>query len=126
MERRREDILRSITALLAEVNGVALSIGRTTPRPVHTPLDLPSEDSSMNYSQDGLISRSHADAITDALLRIQSATASNSNSKVINALVCKTLNSVVESWLQQNLADLVEEVVDEQLARTEKKKWSGT
>jgi len=126
MERRREDILRSITALLAEVNGVALSIGRIAPKPTFTPLDLPIEESSFNYAQDGLISRSNADAITEALLRIQSATASNSNSKVINALVCKTLNSAVESWLQQNLTDLVEEVVDEQLARIEKKKWSGT
>ena len=126
MERRREDILRSITALLAEVNGVALSICRIAPKPTFTPLDLPIEESSVNYAQDGLISRSNADAITEALLRIQSATASNSNSKVINALVCKTLNSAVESWLQQNLTDLVEEVVDEQLARIEKKKWSGT
>jgi cell pole-organizing protein PopZ len=121
MVRKREDVLRSITALLSEVNSVALAIGRITPKPVTTFAEI----SPANHTQDGLISRHHSDAITEALLRIQSATAANSNTKIINALVSQTLNSAVEAWLNENLADLVEEVVDEQLNKYQNKKWGG-
>ena len=123
MVRKREDVLRSITALLSEVNGVALAIGRISPKPL-PPIAQPT---TSNYSADeeGLISRNQADAITQALLRIQSASTANANTKIINALVCKTLNSAVESWLHQNLEELVEEVVDEQITRSQARKWGG-
>ena len=120
--RKREDVLRSITALLAEVNSVGVSLGRTNPisSVAYSDHKLP----EANNSQDELISSRDTDAITRALLRIQSAS-TGSNLNAINALVGKTLNSAVEVWLQQNLADLVEEVVDEQLSRSQNKKRTG-
>lgn len=106
MKRSRNDILRSISALLAEVNCVSSSLNSSTFEKL----------SSIEAITSSYLTRQQISSLTDSLL----ATAANQGSGVqrrqLESLIASTLDKAIQSWMNQSLTQIVDEVVEKQLS----------
>jgi cell pole-organizing protein PopZ len=109
MKRDRNDVLRSITLLLGEVNRVS----RLAKTPVNHDLSLQYEGHS-EY-----VSKQQVSAITDALLRSASLAGHVRDRKTLEAMVERTLTSAIRTWMDKSLKGIVDEVVEQEVARTQ-------
>jgi hypothetical protein len=109
MKRDRNDVLRSITLLLGEVNRVSR---RVNSEPIH---DL----SSQYEGQGEFVSRQQVSAITDALLRGASIAGHVKDRKTLEAMVERTLTSAIRTWMDKSLKGIVDEVVEQEVAKAQ-------
>lgn len=107
MKRDRNDVLRSITALLAEVNRVA-KITEGLQKVDHSAID---------QRHGNFISGSQVSVITDSLLRFSSVAAQSNDRKTLESMVERTLNSAIQSWMDKSLNAIVGEVVEKEVAK---------
>jgi cell pole-organizing protein PopZ len=107
MGRNRNEVLRSIAALLAEVNSVSMALASHHKSPSK---EVPS-------SGGGLIPDRQITLITDSLQRIFSATGQGRDRKTLERLVERTLNAAIQTWMDENLPVIVEEVIDQELSK---------
>ena len=110
MKRDRTDVLRSITALLGEVNRVSSTLH---------PAAVMRHVFKSQPTQDGLVSSPQIAAVTDALVRCGAMTINDADRKKLEAVVAKTLNSSIQTWMDKSLKHVVDEVVEQQLAKLE-------
>jgi cell pole-organizing protein PopZ len=106
MKRDRNDVLRSISQLLAEVNQVSGT--------AHSPAPKQSKESAL---EDGLISERQVSAIIDELQRFVAATGQGRDRKALERLVQRTLNSAIQNWMDANLHDIVNEIINQELSK---------
>jgi cell pole-organizing protein PopZ len=112
MKRDRTDVLRSITALLGEVNRVSRAMHPVAPkRPESKPEPI--------RVQEGLVSSPEIAAVTDALVRCGAVTVNGVDRRSLEAIVAKTLNTSIQKWMDKSLKHVVDEVVEQQLAKLE-------
>ena len=106
MKRDRNDVLKSISHLLAEVNEVSNAS--------HPPSASPRKENAL---EEGLISGRQINAIADELQRFFAATGQGRDRKALERLIQRTLNSAIQGWMDANLHDIVNEIIDQELAK---------
>lgn len=105
MRRDRNDVLRSITLLLGEVNRVSK---QTTP--------VPSSHLSSQYESTGeFFSKQQISSITDSLLRSATLVGQSHDRKTLEAMVERTMTTAIRGWLDKSLRNIVDDVVEQQL-----------
>ena len=106
MKRSRNDILRSITALLAEVNRVSASINPPKVEKL----------SSIEAINSSYLSRQQVSSLTESLIAAVANQGSGVQKRQLESLVASTLDKAIQSWMNQSLKHIVDEVVEQQLA----------
>jgi cell pole-organizing protein PopZ len=116
MKRDRIDVLRSITALLAEVTRVSRLSN----------LDPQADRSLTKLSQqDQLISKKQTSAITEALLSHVQMSGQARGRKELERVVEQTFENEIQKWMDVNLRALVDEVVEQEVAKAQKQRRVG-
>jgi cell pole-organizing protein PopZ len=111
MKRDRNDVLRSISQLLAEVNDVSMAVdSRIAPPP------------KQSTSDQGLISARQITAITDELQRVFAATGQGRDRKALERLVERTLNTAIQHWMDANMHDIVNEIIEQELSKQQNRR----
>lgn len=106
MKRSRNDILRSITALLAEVNRVSASINAPKVEKL----------SSIKAINSSYLSRQQVSSLTESLIAAVANQGSGVQKRQLESLIASTLDKAIQSWMNQSLKHIVDEVVEQQLA----------
>lgn len=106
MKRDRNDVLRSISQLLAEVNNVSTAA-----------FSHPVGASKGSSHEGSLISDRQVSAITDELQRFFAATGQGRDRRALERLIQRTLNSAIQNWMDANLHDIVNEIIDQELSK---------
>lgn len=111
MKRDRNDVLRSISHLLAEVNSVSMAVEPT-----------PSSARDTGSANAGLLSVRQIAAITDELQRVFAASGQGRDRKTLERLVERTLNTAIQNWMDANLHDIVNEIIDQELSKQQNRR----
>jgi cell pole-organizing protein PopZ len=106
MRRDRNDILRSITALLAEVNRVSASLNTSKVEKL----------SSIEAINSSYLSRQQVSSLTESLIAAVANQGSGVQKRQLESLIASTLDKAIQSWMNQSLKHIVDEVVEQQLA----------
>ena len=109
MKRDRNDILRSITALLAEVNRVSVSLNTSKVEKL----------SSIEKVNTLFLSRQQISSVCDALIAAATNQGSGVQRRQLESVVTSTLNSAIQNWMNQSLKQIVDEVVEQQLTSSQ-------
>jgi cell pole-organizing protein PopZ len=73
--------------------------------------------SSIDQSQENLISKAQISVITDSLLRFASVAGQSGDRKTLESMVERTLNSAIQSWMDKSLDSIVGEVIEQEMAK---------
>lgn len=106
MRRDRNDVLRSITLLLGEVNRVSKQMIPQTN----------SRLSSQYESNSEFFTKQQISSITDSLLQHASLVGQSHDRKTLEAMVERTMTMAVRGWLNKSLKNIVDDVVEQQLS----------
>jgi cell pole-organizing protein PopZ len=101
--------LRSITALLAEVNRVSASLNTSKVEKL----------SSIEKVNSFFLSRQQISSVCDALIVAANNHGSGVQRRQLESAVTSTLNSAIQNWMNQSLKQIVDEVVEQQLTTSQ-------
>jgi cell pole-organizing protein PopZ len=116
MKRDRIDVLRSITALLAEVTRVS-RLSNLDPQAGRSPKN--------GGQREQLISKKPTSLITDSLLRHVQMNGQSRGRKELERVVEQTFENEIQKWMDVNLRTLVDEVVEQEVAKVQKQRRVG-
>ena len=109
MVRKKNDVLKSITLLLGEVNRVSR----------HENFEPTVDLSYKNEGRPDYISKQQVGIVTDALLRSTAMGAGAGDRRALEAVVERTLTAAIQVWTDKCLRSIVDEVVEHEVARVQ-------